>query len=158
MLPDVKRRPTTLFADFSMDDLPHGRMQDLFGYWSERRNGAAMPPVSAIDPLAMPRRPLAYLSVLEVVGTPVRFRIRLQGTQLVEATGSDLTWHYLDELGGMEEPLARMHWCVAHRKPYLVEAPLSWSPQRCKTYSSLNLPFGDAESGVQRIVSVFVFY
>ncbi|NBC31601.1 MAG: PAS domain-containing protein [Alphaproteobacteria bacterium] len=158
MLPDLKPRPAELCEDFSSDDLPHSRMQAMFGYWTERRNGGTMPPVSAIDPLDMPRNSLAYLAVLEIVDNPRRFRIRLQGTQMVEAIGRDLTGQYLDELAGMDQPIARTQWCCTHRRPYLVEAPFSWSPQHYKTYSSLNLPFGDAETGVRRIVSVFVFY
>lgn len=157
MLHEAERRPASLYADFTMDDLPHSRMQALFKYWLDARRDAAMPPISAIDPLQLPRKPLPFLSMLEVVGAPPRFLIRLLGTQLVEVIGRDLTRRYLDEIEGMDQPVARSQWCLAHGRPYLAEAPLSWSQQHYKTYSSLNLPFGDTTQGVRRIVSVFAF-
>ena len=116
-----------------------------------------MPPVSAIDPLLMPRSALSFMSVIEVFGDPPRLRFRLQGTQLVDVIGRDDTWQFLDEVSGTEQQTSRLWWCVSEKHPYLVEAAFTWGAQNPRSYCSLNLPFGSEETGVSKIVSVLTF-
>lgn len=153
----VMDHPVEINVDFTSDDLPHRRMKAMYSYWCQMRLGSALPPASAIDPLSMPRVALPWVSVLEVVGCEPRFRIRLQGTQIVAAVDRDYSWRHLDEMWGTEEQIERLEWCVAHGRPYLVESPLSWCSETYRSYVSLNLPFGTDTQRVSRIVSVFVF-
>ena len=157
MPPRLMRRPEEIKTDVTAEDLPDDRMRAMLGYWDDTRRDAAMPPESAIDPLAMPKSALSFLSVIDVVGNPARLRIRLQGTQLVEVVGSDQTWQYLDEIKGMEQQVSRSWWCIANGKPYMVDSTVTWGSQNYRRYCSLNLPFGTAETGVSRIVSIFYF-
>ena len=149
-------------VDFSADDLSHSRQRHLYAYWQQVRGRSAVAPVAAIDPMAMPRDALSYLSVLEVVeadaeGRSQRFRVRLHGTEIVEATGIEITGRHLDEIDGMARQIERCRWMVRHARPYLVADALTWSPRLHSAYTALNLPFGNAAGMVQRIVAVFAF-
>ena len=149
-------------VDFSADDLPHARQRHLYAYWLGARAGAAFPPAGAIDPMTLPRDSLSYLSILEVVrsgddAATARFRVRLHGTEIVEATGLEITGRHLDEIDGMDRQIERCRWMVAQARPYLVADALTWSPRMHSAYTALNLPFGDPDGTVQRIVAVFAF-
>lgn len=157
MLPRFVRSPEEIRTDFTETDLPHDRMRAVYAYWNEKRQDRNMPPISALDPLAMPKAALSYLSIIEVLGNPARLRVRLQGTQLVEVIGGDFTWQFLDEISGTEQQISRIFWCITHQRPYLVEAMVTWGTQSYRRYSSLNLPFGTPETGVRRVAGVFAF-
>ncbi len=149
-------------VDFTEDDLSHARQRHLYAYWQEARCEAWCPPVASIDPMKLPRDTLSFLSVLEVVGpdaegAPQRFRVRLHGTEIVEATGIEITGRYLDEIDGMARQIERCRWMVRHARPYLVADALTWSPRLHSAYTALNLPFGDPDGKVRRIVAVFAF-
>ncbi len=149
-------------VDFSVDELPHIRQRQLYTYWQDTRADRAFPSVAAIDPMVLPRNSLSFLSILEVVGPAAvdqhqRFRVRLHGTEIVEATGIEITGRYLDEIEGMARQIERCRWMVRHGRPYLVADALTWSPRLHSAYTALNLPFGDSDGAVRRIVAVFAF-
>ena len=143
--------------NFKLDDLPHRRLRAMYEYWCQKRIGPALPPVSAIDPLTMPRQALPWLVLVDVLGNPPRLRFRLQGTQVVDAAGADYSSRYFDEVPGMEQQIERIAWCVSSARPYLVETQLTWSSRKYRTYSCLTLPFGGESTGVTRVVGVFAF-
>jgi hypothetical protein len=149
--------PEGVQTDFNRDTLARDFMRDLYDYWCEARGGASIPPVSAIDPMRLPRSCLPHLSVLEVEPSPFRLRPRLMGTALVVQLGTDLTGRYLDEIPGMAKQLVRMEWCARAQQPYVTETGITFAPNDYKRYQVLILPFGDAEHGVQRIVGAFCF-
>ena len=149
--------PEGVSIDFSRDSLAADFLRDFYDYWCAARGGAAMAPVSAIDPMRLPRSCLPHLSVLEIEPSPFRLRPRLMGTTLVEQLGADLTGRYLDEVPGMAKQLARMEWCARSGQPYLAGDSITFAPNDFRRYQVLILPFGDAEHGVQRIVGAFCF-
>ena len=157
MPPRLMGRPEEIKTDFTIQTLLHDRFRALYTYWNEMRKSESMPPVSAIDPLLMPRSALPFLSVIEVFGDPPRLRFRLQGTQLVEVIGRDYTWQFLDDVRGAEQQTTRIRWCMSEGRPYMVEAAVTWGAQNYRSYCSLNLPFGTEDDGVSRITSVFTF-
>lgn len=150
-------RDQQFVTDVTLEGLADERLRRVFAYWLSCRPGDALPPVAAIDPLALPREALPWITVLEVEREPLRFRSRLVGTAVAEAIGLDHTGRYVAEQPGMEGQHARFTWCVETRHPYLAAASLSWSPRAYKSYRTLALPFADAEGRVARIVHVFVF-
>lgn len=153
----MDRPPEKIRIDFTPDVLPSCHMRALHDYWNAGRGTAELPPVSAIDPMLLPRGCLPYLSVLDVEQAPFRLRSRLTGTALVAQFGTDFTGRYLDEISGMAAQLARMEWCVRTRRPYVVEDKLTFTPKDYKRYHVLILPFGDPHQGVQRLVGDFAF-
>jgi hypothetical protein len=146
-----------LQTDIRDDALKQDYARDLFHYWCGARGEAAIPPLSAIDPVRLPRACLPYISVLEVEQSPLRLRSRLTGSALVDQLGLNQTGHYLDEYPGMAGQIERMAWSVREQRPYLVEDELTFGPHDYKRYQVLVLPFGDPGCGVQRLVGSFCF-
>jgi hypothetical protein len=83
-------------------------LQKLYEYWETTRDGRSMPSRDDLDPVDM-RFILGHVALIDVLRHPLQFRVRLQGTELVRWTGSDLTGQMLDEL---RYPETR---AVAHR-------------------------------------------
>src|SRR5262245_66067533 len=77
------------------------RLRRLLAYWTERCAGRAMPTRADIDPLDFAYI-LGNVVLLGVERGPphesLRFRVRLQGTEIVQRLGFDLTGRALDEL------------------------------------------------------------
>jgi len=98
----VKAKAALFVGTPRIVELPTGPishlLKDLHAYWLSKKGARIAPPRSAIDPAEIPRALLPYLALLDVVGQPPLFRVRLFGTALAQAYGEDLTGTYLDEL------------------------------------------------------------
>lgn len=75
----------------------HRSLKDLLAYWLAKKGDRIAPPRSAIHPEEIVTL-LPYLALIDVVGEPARFRVRLFGTGLVAAYGRDITGKFLDEV------------------------------------------------------------
>jgi len=75
-------------------------LRPLLHYWIVARGEKLMPSRADIDPVAMPRRLLSKIVLLDVVETPVRFRYRLMGTAVTRLLGADWTRRFVDEIPG----------------------------------------------------------
>lgn len=74
------------------------RLIEFYDYWRSLRGGRRMPARRDLDPLQMPRGYLPDLMLIEVAGAPRRYRYRLVGTHVVEASGEDRTGRYFDDV------------------------------------------------------------
>jgi hypothetical protein len=72
-------------------------VQALLAYWQDRSVAGGLPRRSDFGFEAM-RRWLGHIGVLTVEWEPLRFKVRLCGTKIVEYLGMDSTGRYLDEL------------------------------------------------------------
>ena len=68
----------------------------LYGYWQEKRGDRRFPARRDLDPLEFGYA-LGWVMLVDVTHDPLRFRIRLYGSDLVAFTGSDMTGVYIDE-------------------------------------------------------------
>jgi len=78
--------------------IKHPRLQQLYDYWSTKRGARKMPSRADIDPLDMTFIMGNVILVDVIAGTPLGFRIRLHGTNLVERVHYELTGKMLDDL------------------------------------------------------------
>lgn len=67
----------------------------LYDYWQEQRRDRRMPSRRDLDPVDLPRQ-LANLMLIDVEREPLRFRYRLVGTRVVDASDEDRTGAYFD--------------------------------------------------------------
>ena len=72
-------------------------LQALFDYWQRKRNGRVAPARADIVPTEI-RPLLPRIFIVEIVGSPPRFRFRLAGTLVVDRFGEEITGRFLDEL------------------------------------------------------------
>lgn len=72
-------------------------MKALYAYWLSKKGASRAPPRSAIHPEEIVAL-LPSIALVDVVGDPPRFRVRLFGTNLVAAYGQDITGKFTDEI------------------------------------------------------------
>ena len=76
----------------------HPDIRLITDYWRSIHPEAGLPGRQHFDPVAVPPRLLPSIRLLDVVGDPPRFRLRLMGTKMVAAVGQDFTGCWLDEV------------------------------------------------------------
>lgn len=82
-------------------ELNDDRLRRLFAYWLEKRGDRLFPSRADIDPVDFPYV-LGYVTLVDVEHDPRRYHFRLDGSILVELSGTNYTGRYLDELPGEE--------------------------------------------------------
>ena len=91
-------------------DLPgdcHPEIALIADYWRSIHPESGLPGRQHFDPVDVPPKLLPSIRLLDVVGDPPRFRIRLMGTKMVAAIGRDHTGRWLDEVfAGFEKSSA----------------------------------------------------
>src|SRR6185312_534525 len=70
-------------------------MNEIHAYWLAKRGQRRMPSRWDIDPAEIPRL-LRNLMLIDVSHDPIRFRYRLIGSNVVDATGEDRTGRWFD--------------------------------------------------------------
>jgi hypothetical protein len=70
--------------------------RDLVDYWMSIHPDEGLPGRQHFDPLDVIRLS-KHIWLLDVERSPLRFRVRRVGTELVKLTGRDITGRYLDE-------------------------------------------------------------
>lgn len=68
----------------------------IVDYWRSIHPASGLPGRQHLDPVDIPNL-LSNIRLIDVVGEPPRFRVRLMGTKLVAAVGKDCTGMWLDE-------------------------------------------------------------
>ncbi|SRR5579875_904596 len=72
-------------------------LQRFYADWDARRRGRPFPARRDFDPCDFGYA-LGYLSLMDVLTDPLRFRFRLHGTGIAERTGAELTGKFVDEM------------------------------------------------------------
>lgn len=117
-------------------------LSQLYDYWDERRAGNAMPGRADIDPIHFPYA-LGYVMLVDVL-QPLKYRIRLHGSDLAWRAGYDMTGRMLDELPVSDFRLLvqRSFDTVATgRRPLRAERQRTLDARR-RHYEALILPMG----------------
>jgi hypothetical protein len=75
--------------DPGMQGLADPLLLRLYEYWGKKRQGRTMPSRADIDPVEMAFM-LGYIVLVDVLYEPLRFGIRVHGTELARRAGYDL--------------------------------------------------------------------
>jgi hypothetical protein len=81
----------------ALDQLPLKGLRFLLKYWEDARDQAAIPAISAIDPLAL-KPVLGNIIILDVLDNGADFRFRLFGSQVAQDARYDWTGSTVDEM------------------------------------------------------------
>ena len=71
--------------------------EELFSYWASRRLGGRLPSRASIHPDHF-KRHLPTVSLIDVVGEPRDYRLRLAGTELYGVYGREITGRSLEDV------------------------------------------------------------
>jgi hypothetical protein len=134
------------------------RLKRLYDYWCAARRERRFPSRRDIDPLDFPYV-LGSLMLVDVVREPLRFWVRLHGTEMVARAHYDLTGKFLDEL-----PISEFRDYTIMRCRELVEGPQPLWVQhdrelddRRYRYQALWLPFSDDDATVAMLMCALIY-
>jgi hypothetical protein len=85
-------------SELSLDRIPDGLLSRMYSYWHSKCQGRTLPDRVDIDPLDFPWA-LGWVCLLDVEHAPLRFRYRLEGSELSEEDGMRLTGQTTDAIG-----------------------------------------------------------
>jgi hypothetical protein len=134
------------------------RLARLYRYWLERKGYRRFPRRRDIDPLDM-QYLLGNLLLIDVLRDPLRFRVRLHGTNMVMRARYDLTSKLIDDL-----PIPEYRDYVLARCRALVETgqPLAVLNDRVldgrlMRYEALWLPFSEDGVSVSMLMAALIY-
>ncbi|UTW56785.1 PAS domain-containing protein [Kordiimonas sp. SCSIO 12610] len=130
----------------------------LYDLWNKKKAKNKAPQRKDFTPQEM-KQCLALIALHDISYDPLRSKVRLIGTGVVEATGMEATGWYVDEVQGTEFLLQRAKWIVENCCPMLcVDLPLIWSHLDYKHYDVLALPLIDEADRVAMIMYLAKYY
>jgi len=137
----------------------YDRLKELHAYWLAKKGDRAAPARAAIRPEEIPRL-LPYLALLDVLGEPPRFRIRLFGTGLVRTYGEDLTGRFADEIDldtVGPDIVAQLTALVRECRPVVARVRFTKAADgRHLQYERIALPLSDDGGTVNMILAGYV--
>jgi len=78
-------------SDSVTHEIHHPALQAVFAYWSGLEAAAGLPLRSSMSPMDMPRESLPRVFLIEFLDDEETYRLRLQGTYMVDAYQQDFT-------------------------------------------------------------------
>ncbi len=135
--------------------IEHPVLRRLYAYWDDKRGGRAMPARPDLDPVEIPLL-LRHLILLDVTYDPLRFRVRLYGTEVADLRGRDLTGRYLYEAAPTAIGETTRPWNLATvetGKPHYVTGPYEdISDGRIGRFYRLGLPLSETGQRVDMLM------
>lgn len=134
------------------------RLRKLYTYWSTRRGARCCPSRGDLDPLEFGYL-LGNIMLVDVLRDPLRFRVRVHGTELSERAHFDLTGKLLDELPRsdfLDFVIERCRGLVETAQPLRVVQELVLNA-RVHSYEALWLPLSEDGVGVTMLMCALVY-
>jgi len=128
--------------------------EELFAYWASRRAGAKLPARRALDPAGM-KRLLPTISLIDVLGEPLDFRMRLAGTGLYDVYGREITGRRISEIynnAAADYWRAELAGVVRNARPAVGVHNLAWRGASHLSVLWLRLPLSSNGSDVDMIL------
>jgi hypothetical protein len=148
---------TTLADDLGLR-IREPRLKQLYDYWCRLKRGRRFPERTEIDPLDF-KFALGHVMLVDVLRDPLRFRVRLHGTELAQQANYELTNKMLDEL-----PISDFRDYVLERCRNLVETarPMRVGHKRDLgnkrlSYEAVWLPFSSDQKQVDMLMCAVIY-
>jgi hypothetical protein len=128
--------------------------EELYAYWASLRPSGGLPGRRDIDPAGF-KRLLPTVSLIDVLGDPADFRLRLAGTGLYSVYGREITGLRLEEVYPALEARSwreRLERVVRSRKPAAGVASLAWRGASRLSIVWLRLPLAADGARVDMIL------
>jgi len=138
------------------DPLPSGHplIQRIHVYWESKLAGRKLPQRGDIVPEELGDL-LPWVMLVEVVGDPMRFRLRLVGTGVVREYGREITGRFVDELdlGGWQDAvLDDYRRAVCECRPVASSYDYQKTDRRWITYERILLPLANDGATVNMLL------
>ncbi|MGH6886468.1 MAG: PAS domain-containing protein [Kiloniellales bacterium] len=133
----------------------------FYDYWLSLCRGRPMPARKDIDPLQVPRGYLPNLMLIDVLRDPRRYRYRLVGANVVEATGANRTGQFFDQVAFFDRhPAVIPHYegVIERRRPcHSLEPFGNLLTGSAYEVDRLLLPLSDDGQRVDTVLALFQF-
>lgn len=138
----------------------HPKIRQAHDYWQTIRPAHGLPGRQHFDPTDVPGL-LRHVRLLDVEGSPPRFKTRLVGTLYAERLGRDTTGCYLNELfEDFDDSLFHrsLMYVVVTGQPIWRFGPLQWFPtEQFGNAERIHLPFARDGKTVDMVMTVTIF-
>ena len=128
--------------------------QELFAYWASLRRGASLPARMDVHPTSM-KRLLPTVSLIDVVGAPRDYRLRLAGTGLYGVYGREITGRLISDVyntAAVEYWRKELDKVVDERRPGVGVHSLAWRGAPHTSILWLRLPLASNGKDVDMIL------
>ena len=148
---------TYISTDIPLEDLESDVHRVLYRHWLEIRGTRLMPFKNDFKPSVIARI-LPNILMLEVHHSPLRFKVRLTGTEVDDVMRMVGAGHWLDEFPQAEPIIARYTKLVEDKTPYQSRGKHIWPEGHSRHYAALTVPLTTDGEHVDYIVSAIHYF
>ena len=149
----------SLAAPDLADEIAEPRLQKLYAYWAKARGARPLPARRDIDPLDFAYM-LGHVMLIDVLRDPLRFRVRLHGSEMAMRADQDLTGKLRDAMPAgdfRDYVIARCRGLVERAQPLRVQQDRALDG-RLHSYEALWLPLSDDGSTVSMLMLGLIYH
>ena len=142
----------------AISEIREPRLQRFFSYWLGRKGSRRFPARRDIDPLDFSYL-LPDIMLVDVLREPLRFRVRVHGTEMVRRSHYDLTRKQLDELPVTDYRNYVLNRCtqlVETGEPTLVHHDRLLDGRRHR-YEAVWLPLSDDGARITQLICGLIY-
>ena len=141
-------------------EITDARLRRLYDYWYSKRGDRSAPTLRDIDPVQIPDL-LGFVNIFEVQDAPRDYKVRLNGCEVSEMLGQEITGKYCSTVISGEDGVrckVAFDLCVDRCHPVIVETSMAFcgKPYMAQTIVAVPLS-GDGES-VDMIVTAHSYH
>ncbi len=142
----------------TLSEMTDPRIHRIYAHWMDKRGSRPMPARQDIDAVDLTYC-LGYVCLIEVLRDPgLRFRFRVDGSNLADLTGFEMTGKYADEipdLGYRDLVVDLYGQVVSGKEPIFRREDESWNDTGMKI-ESISLPLSSDSQTVDYILELIV--
>lgn len=143
------------------DHLDDPQLKQMHAYWRQKSGVRPMPSRRDIDPTELPRL-LPHLLISEVLDGGQRFRYRLAGSAITQASGRNVTGCLVEDVvtGSYCDYINELHRRVCRTgRPLFADSPYDAGKRGRNFFAKrLLLPLSDDGVAVNQIISLLIFH
>lgn len=142
-----------------VSDLEAELLIAILNLWEERKADRSMPSRADFNPETL-KGYLGHLTLIDIERDPLRFRYRLVGTVVTNATGRDVTGHYLDDCytkPHYENVIRSFYQAMETFEPVRSSGTMSHTDKEHLLVETLDMPLSDDGKTVNMILKANVF-
>ena len=136
------------------------RLLRLYEYWVEKRAGRCAPARRNIDPAEIPDL-LGFVNMFDVLDDPRDYRVRLNGTEVAEMLGQEITGRLCSSVISGEDAVrckTAFDMCVDDCQPTIVETSMAFCGKPHMAQTIIVLPLSSDGEKVDTIVTAHSYH
>lgn len=141
-------------------EITDARLRRLYEYWGAKQAGRRAPARCDIDPVEIPEL-LGFVSLFEVQNDPRDYKVRLNGTEVAEMLGQEITGKFCSTIMSGSEAVdckAAFDLCVDQCLPTTVETSLAFCDKPYMAQAIIILPLSSDGERVDMIITAHSYH